>query len=487
MGIRSGKRPNILYICSDSHGYPFSGHAGHPLVKTPNLDRIAESGVVFSSAYCGNPVCAPARASLMTGMYASDCNSFCNSTVWDGGHPTWARRLRDAGYRCRASGVMDLHSDFDTGFEEIHPRGGHSHNPDITSLFRRPPCVRIDARKHVDGGPRDVRHRDADLARDAVAFLLREAPSLRQPWVYYAGFVQPHPSFIAFDPYYSMYPLNTIDLPKISGEGLEDLHPVYQELCHATQIALPIPEDRIRRARAGYYGKITELDEYVGQIWDALAEAGLLEDTWLVYTSDHGESLGEHGLWFKSNFYENAVHVPMLIAGAGVPKGGVVETPVAHVDLAATMLDVAGVEIPGAFRGRSLLSLMEGRQGSHPGFAFSECHSHGHCTGSFMIRKGPWKYLHFTWFEDLLFNLADDPGEFHNLIGRPEMKSVEKEMRDILRSQIDPEAVTREAFKAQDQVLKKIAEGKTEEELAQALDRRVGSGFARMLAYRVKS
>jgi len=347
--------------------------------------------------------------------------------------------------------------------------------------------VRIDARAHVDGGPRDARHRDAELARGAVEFILREAPGLQQPWVYYAGFVQPHPSFVAFEPYYSVYPLDAIDLPGVSGEDLEELHPVYQGLRHATQIAVPIPEDRIRRARAGYYGRITELDEYVGQVWEALAEAGLLEETWLVYTSDHGESLGEHGLWFKSNFYENAVHVPMLIAGAGVPKAGTVETPVAHADLAVTLLDVAGVEVPGSLRGRSLLPLMEGRKGDHPGFAFSECHSYGTCTGSFMIRKDNWKYIHFTWFDDLLFNLADDPGEFHNLIGRPEAGPVAQEMRDILNSQVDAEFVTREAFRAQDRVLRGIAGGKTEAQLAQVFERRVGPGLARALAHLVKS
>ena len=145
------KRPNIVFICSDQHSHKYNGYAGHPFVNTPNLDRLAKYGVVFNNAYSGNPVCVPGRTSLMTGMYASDCNSFCNSTVWDGSHPVWGIGLTEAGYDCRAIGKMDLNDDFDTGFQEVNTSHGHRHNPDITSLFRRPPCYRVGERPGVDG------------------------------------------------------------------------------------------------------------------------------------------------------------------------------------------------------------------------------------------------------------------------------------------------------------------------------------------------
>lgn len=135
------KKPNIVFICSDQHSYKYTGYLGHDLVKTPHLDRIARRGVVFTDTYCVQPVCVPGRSSLMTGMYASDCNSFCNSTVWDGSHATWGKRLSQSGYYCRAIGKMDLNDDFDTGFEEIETSHGHRHNPDVTSLFRRPGCL----------------------------------------------------------------------------------------------------------------------------------------------------------------------------------------------------------------------------------------------------------------------------------------------------------------------------------------------------------
>ena len=134
-------RPNLVYICSDQHSFRFTGYAGHPLVQTPNLDRIARQGVTFTNAYCGSPVCVPSRACLMTGMYPSDCGSFCNSTVWDGSHPTWGTRLSNAGYDCRATGKMDLNLDFDMGFQETDTRNGHCRNPDILHAQVDPEAV----------------------------------------------------------------------------------------------------------------------------------------------------------------------------------------------------------------------------------------------------------------------------------------------------------------------------------------------------------
>ena len=156
--IPVAEKPNIVFICSDQHHSKYTGYAGHPIVKTPNLDRIAKEGVVFSSAYCGNPVCVAGRSSMMTGMYASDCNSFCNSTVWDGSYPTWGTHLSKNGYHCRATGKMDLNDRFDMGFTEVETKHGHAHNPDITALFRRPPAYRIGSRANIIGQSREKRH-----------------------------------------------------------------------------------------------------------------------------------------------------------------------------------------------------------------------------------------------------------------------------------------------------------------------------------------
>ncbi|MCZ6633816.1 MAG: sulfatase-like hydrolase/transferase [bacterium] len=480
MASLSNSRPNIVFICSDQHSFRYTGYVGHRLVKTPNLDQIAEQGVVFSNAYCGSPVCVPGRACLMTGMYPSDCGSYCNSTVWDGSHPTWGTRMSQAGYDCRATGKLDLNLDFEMGFQETDTSHGHCRRPDITSLFRRPPCYRVGERPGVDGHPREDRHGDQKRAETALSFVNTTSRSLDKPWVHYVGFSQPHPKFVAYRPYYDLYPLEDIDLPHVP--NLEDLHLVYQAMRHFKRVATPISEDRIRRARAGYYGMITELDEYIGQIWKALDRTGQLENTVFIYTSDHGEALGEHGMWYKNNLFENAAHIPLVMAGPGLPKGVKVETPVAHVDLVATLLDLAGAEGETELRGHSLLPVIEGLESSHPGWTYTESHSEGNVTGSFMVRKGDWKYIHFTWYDDLLFNLAEDPGEHHNRIADPGAQEAHLELREILYSQVDPEAVTRQAFEAQDKVLEGIAQGKAEAELAAVLEGRLGAGLARVMA-----
>lgn len=481
------KKPNIVFISSDQHSYKYTGYAGHDIVKTPNLDRIAKQGVAFTSAYTGHPVCVPGRASMMTGMFASDCNSFCNSTVWDGSHPTWGNILRNGGYYCRAIGKLDLNDDFDMGFEEIETTHGHRHHPDITSLFRRPVAYRMGERPGVDGHPRDERHKDASRAELALTFLTQDKKEIKKPWALYVGFTEPHPKFVALQKYWDMYPAYSMDMPNIPPGHLENLHLDFQELRRFKRIATPIPEERIRRARAGYYGMITELDEYIGKIWDALDRSGELKNTLFIYTSDHGESLGEHGLWYKNNLYDVAARVPLVMAGAGLPKGVTIDTPVAHVDVVATMLEMARAKTASPLRGHSLIPMILGKSGNHPGYAFSECHSEGNPTGSFMIRKGDWKYIHFTWYDDLLFNVKEDPGEFNNLIDKPETADIQAELQEILNSLIDTEEVTLRAFRTQDKMLKNMADKMTEDELFDMFKGRMGTGLARALAKKCKT
>ena len=379
----SSKRPNIVYICSDQHSYKYAGFMGHSIVKTPNLDKIARTGTVFTTAYCGNPVCVPSRTSMMTGVYASDCNSYCNTTVWDGSHPLWTKRLHDAGYHCWATGKLDLSDQHETGMVEVNTRHGHQTNPAITSLFRRPVGYRMKERDNVNGGSRSERADDFNTLQISLDFLTKKARDPEKPWSMFVGFLQPHPKFEALEKYFNQYYPGRIDMPNIPPGHLEKLHLVNQELRRFKRIATPIPEERIRRARAAYYGMITELDEYVGMIWNALEETGQLGNTIFIYTSDHGEMLGEHGLWYKNNLYDDAARIPLIIAGTGIPKGIQVETSVGHVDVAATILELAGVERPVHLRGHSLIPLIQGRLSEPPGFAYCETHSEGNCTGSF--------------------------------------------------------------------------------------------------------
>jgi len=480
------KKPNIVFICSDQHSYKYTGYAGHDIVKTPNLDRIASRGIVFSDAYTGNPVSVPGRTSMMTGMLASDCNSYCNSTVWDGSHPVWGTYLKNEGYYCRAIGKLDLDSKYDTGFDEIETSHGHCTDPDVTSLFRRPVAFRYNELSNVNGESRKERHGDAKKTQLGLKFLKEESSNIKKPWALFLGLTEPHPKFVALEEYYNMYPVYNVDMPNIPPGHLDHLHLAFQELRHFKRIASPIPEERIRKARAAYFGMVTELDEYIGKIWDELERSGELKNTLFVYTSDHGESLGEHGLWHKNNLYDVAARVPLVMAGAGLPENIKINTPVSHVDIVSTMLELAGSDYFDKLRGHSLLPLIKGEATSQPEFVFSESHSEGNCTGSFMIRKGDWKYIHFTWYDDLLFNVAKDPGEFNNLIDKPETAEIQAELKKILFSLVNPEEVTLRAFHAQEKILADMSEKMTEDQLFDIFEGRFGTGQGRALAKKCK-
>ena len=483
--IRKPGRPNFVFVCSDHHRYMDTGYMGHKYVKTPNLDRIARQGVVFTNNYCSNPVCVPARSGMMTGVYASDVDSYCNSTVWDGSHPTWGTMLRRVGYYTRAVGKLDLNPAHDMGFEEFNTSHGHASNPDITSLFRRPLVHRDQERRGVDGRSRDDRHRDEGRTQHGVDFIRGGARKQQQPWALFVGLTQPI-GHVGLKQYYDRYYPDQVDMPSVTLEELEELHEVFQQLRNFKNISTPIPEERIRRARAGYYAMVSELDEYVGRLWDALKQTGQMENTIFIYTSDHGSSQGEHGLWLINNVYDLTARVPLVMAGSGLPEGTTVDTPVGHVDVVATMLELAGAKGHKALRGYSLLPLIKGRKGKHPGVAFCETHSEGNATGSYVIRKGDWKYIHFTWYDDLLFNVAEDPEELQNRISDPGTGKVREELLGILRSLLNPDEVTLKAFKAQKRVLDGLVSSQSEAELVQTLQGRLGMGQARALASKLR-
>lgn len=481
------KRPNILYICSDQHsGQLLMGGPGRSIpVRTPNLERLAANGVYFRNAYCGSPLCAPGRASMATGRFASDVGSYGNTTVFEGGAPTWGNYLRDAGYVCWATGKMDLTTAAELGFQQVETTHEHFTKPDITELFRRPTCYRIDERELVNGlvGERGK----ADQARLdlGLAFVEEQAGRGKGPWAAYIGVVTPHPPFIAPQEYLDLYPTDDIKLPNIPAGSLEHQPLVFQILRNFSLQSTPYSDERVRRARAAYYAMITELDDRLGNFIDAIEQRGTLNDTVLIYTSDHGEMHGEHGLFLKRALYEGAARVPIILAGSGLPKGKVIDTPVSDVDLTATLLDLGGVPRPAGMRGKSLLPLIAGDSNAAPPHVYSECHTEGTCTGSFMIRRGDWKYLYFSFYGDnQLFNLRDDPGEMNNLAGKPDTASIEKELHEALTSLVDPDAVTLRGFEKQDAMLAKLVQQHSAQSFYDLLAGRLGQGQAALLAQR---
>jgi choline-sulfatase len=390
----------------------------------------------------------------MTGRFASDVASYGNATPFLGTAPTWGNYLHDVGYSCWATGKMDLTPEKDLGFQQVKTKHEHFSGPDITELFRRPVCYRIDERKLVDGRMRDRGAADKERMDAAVSFIKAQGNTARLPWAAFVGIDLPHPPFEAPEDYWTLYPPEQVRLPNIPPGYLEVLHPVFQVLRQFSMISTPIAEERVRRARSAYYGMISEVDAYIGLLLDELQKTGALKNTVLIYTADHGETLGEHGIWLKRNLLEGAARVPFIMAGAGLPAGKAIDTPVSHVDLAATTLDIAGIQRPAGLRGTSLMPLIRGGTNAAPPFVYAECHTEGNSTGSFMIRKDHWKYIYFSYHPDkLLFNLDDDPAELNDLAGRPETANIQKDMHELLTSVVDPDAVTAAAFEKQEQVL----------------------------------
>lgn len=482
----NNKRPNFVFITSDQHNAKYLGFMGHPFIKSPNLDKIASKGIVFTNNYCGNPLCAPSRSSMMTGMYASDVNSFCNSTVYDGSYPTWSKRLRDVGYYCWATGKQDLNPAIDLGFIEDNVDHGHASDPDITSLFRRPCIYRVGEREIIDGESRTERSIDEGYMKRALNFIKNESIKLNRPWICYVGFHMPHPEFVGLEKYYNDY-LSQVEPVEVSIEELEKLPLPYQELRNFKRISTPIPKERMRRAMAAYFAMITELDEYIGELYRAIEETEQLDNTYFIYTSDHGESLGEHGLWLKNNLYDVAAKVPLVILGPGLGQGKYIDQPVGHVDLVATILELAGINNVKDLRGTSLLPLIGGQLDKAPEFVYAESHSEGNPTGSCMIRKGDWKLIHFSYYGDILFNMKEDPDEKNNLINDPTYKEIAEELRKLLYSKVNPEEITDRAFKLQDKILRDFTEKMSEGELFKLFKRRLGDGQARVMARKLKS
>jgi choline-sulfatase len=191
--------------------------------------------------------------------------------------------------------------------------------------------------------------------------------------------------------------------------------------------------------------------------------------------------LGEHGLWHKNTLLDMAARVPLLIAGPGLPRGKTVSIPVGHIDLAAALLEVAGVPRPEGLRGHSLLPLARGESGAHPGHAIAENHTQGNHTGSFMARKAAWKYICFAGDDPLLFNLESDPRETRNIAGRPETAQVQAELHNLLLSNLDPEAVSDRAFREQERRLEEAVRTHSAQGFYELLVGRLGKGQARAL------
>lgn len=447
---------NFLFIMADEHQRAAAGCYGHPLVETPNLDALAAQGARFTQAYTNCPICVPARASFMTGRYVHRIGYWDNAHPYDGRVPGWGHRLQAAKIRTTSVGKLHFRRDSDpTGFDrQLLPMHVAAGGGDVLGSVRDELPRRNKKKIATEIGPGDTSYirYDRATAAEAARWLVQEAPKLKgKPWVTYVSFVCPHYPLVAPPEYFAMYPPERIELPAKASD-----HPYDDAYRQSYAVDVHFADDEARKVGiAAYYGLCSFIDSQLGKLMAALREAGLEDTTTVIYTSDHGESLGTRGMWGKSTMYEESVAIPMVLSGPGVAGGTVVETPVSLVDLYPTILDAVGLDLDIAERaelpGRSLFATAAApAEPDRP--VFSEYHAVSSVTGCYMLRRGRYKLIWYAGLAPQLFDLEADPEETTDLAADPGSAEVLKALERELRSICDPEAVDARA-KADQQAL----------------------------------
>lgn len=438
-----------------------AGYRGHPYVRTPHLDALAAEGTAFTSAYCNSPVCVPSRMSFITGKYAHQVGSWFLYVPLDPAEMTWARRLDQAGIESTMLGKLDFCGEYqDAGFSRhkiIERRQAWQEYPRQTPFVDRlRGFVRPDKRAHIiNSGVREPAVTDGHnghsdrfgfydhdrIVTDWAVDYLREKGSRPgdDPWTLYVGLLYPHWPYCVPQPYFDEYYPDRVVLPEDAHFPNDKLHPALRHFQSTLGID-GITEEDVRRTTAAYYGMITALDAMIGRIVDELKTQGMYDDTVVIYTSDHGESLGEHGLFYKQCSYEGSVGVPLIIRGPDLPGGQVRDQPVSLVDLYPTVLDLAGLDQDDDRPGHSWLPLLTGDDLDR-GFVFSEFHGNFFTDSWYMIRTERYKFTYYCGERSTLYDLDTDPGEFVDLAPNPGYASVLAEHQRLLHTVVDPEAV----------------------------------------------
>jgi choline-sulfatase len=443
------RQQNTIVIMSDEHDPRIMGCTGHPFIKTPHLDALAARGVRFANAYTPSPICVPARAAFATGRRVHNIRHWDNAMPYTGTQQGWGHILQLHGVRSESIGKLHYRCDEDpTGFDAehlpMHVLGGHGM---VWASIRAPYWPRHDGPRmlgdYIGPGESSYTQYDRTVTARAVKWLHDAAQQPERPFVLYIGLVAPHFPFVVPQAFYDLYPTGDLPEPKLHPNTGYERHPWVQEYADFMGSENRfLDADERKRAFAAYYGLCSWLDFNVGQITMALQSVGLMDNTVVVYTSDHGDNLGARGIWGKSTLYEESVKVPMLLAGPGV-RPSVCNTPVDLLDLFPTILATVGIgaEQEMATRpGRSLFDIArEPDDMNRP--MFSEYHAAGSNSAGFMLRQGRWKYHHYVGFRPELFDILADPEELHDLAGDAALADVLRYMHAQLKLICDPDAI----------------------------------------------
>ncbi|MBN1674028.1 MAG: sulfatase-like hydrolase/transferase [Kiritimatiellae bacterium] len=446
-------RPNILVIMADQHNKRFVGCCGNEIVRTPNLDRLAAEGMRFTRAYCPAPVCVPSRMSFMTGRYPIRNRVWTNVHALPDSIPTWAHVLGAAGYETALIGRMhfagpDQRHGFQTRpigeFAAAHP-GASRPEPRYKYFPHQTSWATRTSLEWAGTGTTSFQWFDEQVTTTACAYLRAHAAGDQaRPFAATVGWLLPHPPFIAPPDLFAYYH-ERVDVPDV-----EERQPASVTAARERNGLFPdrLDPERVRVCRAAYYALCEVADQNVGRILDCLEETGLAPNTLVIYCADHGESAGEHGLFWKSNYYEASVGIPLIARLPGsVGAGRACPELVNLLDLGPTFRDIAGSDLDWDADGRSLWSLLRGEQTPPIRETFSELGGRID-TASRMIRTAQWKY----WArysggrqtDCALFDMDADPDERRDLSADRAFGSVRSELHERLIADWDPVYACRE-------------------------------------------
>lgn len=475
---------NVLFITADQWRAECLSELGHPLVKTPNLDALAREGVLFASHFANAVPCGPSRTSLHTGMYLQNHRSGTNGTPLEARHTNWAKEAGAIGYDPVLFGYTDTSLDprelkeddpwlftYEGPLPGIRPivmmgdtprqwtdwlrgRGYEVPEPIQGAYAYRKPGL-----EYEDGAPvpRPLAYPaevdDTNYLADRCMEYIRDA---KGPFIAHLSILRPHPPFIAPEPYNAMYdPMAVPGFTRLAtphAEGAQ--HPWLAHQLARRAFRAPADEKKLRRLKAVYYGLMSEVDATLGRVFAMLKQTGRWDDTMIVFTSDHGEQMGDHWLLGKCGYFDASYRIPLIVRdprrAADAGRGQVVRRFTENVDIMPTMLEAIGADIPVQCDGRSLSPFLQSkgapatwRTEAHWEFDFRDPADDAaekalgltlhQCTMN-IVRDERFKYVHFTKLPPLLFDLQADPGEFTNLAGDSRYVSVMLEYAQKLLS-----------------------------------------------------
>ncbi|WP_282168669.1 choline-sulfatase [Ruegeria atlantica] len=426
-------RPNILVIMADQLAPHFTGAYGHKVAKTPHLDALAARGMRFDAAYCNSPLCAPSRFAFMSGQHISRIAAYDNASEFRASVPTFAHYLKSLGYRTCLSGKMhfvgpdQMHGFEDRVTTDIYP-ADFAWTPDweapderIDKWYHNMQTVKESGLAHATF---QIDYDDEvgfaanrwlfDVARD-------KARGNDAPFAMVVSFIHPHDPYVARPEWWNLYSDDEIDMPSFT-PVTEDQDPFSRRLMDGIEASyVPLSDEEIRRARHAYLANVSYFDSKIGELIQTLEETGELDNTIVFVTADHGDMLGERGLWYKMNFFEHSARVPLVMAGPGVVVG-TTQNAVSLVDLLPTFIDIGGgneTMIGEPIDGRSLMPLARGEYDPVDEAIGEYC---AEMTGYpvIMIRRGPLKYIHCDSDPPQLYDLNADPLETKNVATDPD-------------------------------------------------------------------